>query len=466
MQDLTSATHGTHRSGPVVLPVSEPNDTTMADRSKGVDAALAAMGLDEGVAGAGAGNQESPRTSSVNATSPQPSRQTPTRSETADSFLDGPTATTRVSALHPTRHVLPGASSSSSSSSSRPGGGGAGRRQDSKSSTTSSRAPLPDPAALTPLRAHYLKKTLVGLEVERELGALSDPGLGGSALGLLGPPFSTNPPVIPLVGASSATVGSSSPSSSSSGAATPPGSAGGAAGGGGGSSFMSLQDRVLRRQQAEAAAALSDENARDLPLLRFMFRRFLLPFPFLAAAPPTFWSHKVQPFLACFLAISQNRINPSTASVSAGPSGLFNGGENDTPAEPDFSLWTPEEIYEYKQRKKIWDKAQKVLGMLFGAGVKVVGGEEVVRIGQRELRRLEKEGEERRRKWIEREKGKLGFEVNVVCTRTVVEKLRMRSKTHDVGQFPRHELTHLLTAGNPLFFWAGIHHLHKAPRHS
>lgn len=387
--------------------------------TKGVDAVLAAMGLDDGDAtqarqfqpptmGQPGSNGIAASPSAPSASS-APSRQAPTRSDTADSFLDGPT--TRVSALHPTRHALPSAS--------RPSGA---RRQDSKASTTSSRGAAPDPSALTPLRAHYLKKTLVGLEVERELGALSDPGLGGSALGLLGPPFSPNPPVIPLAGAIPV---SSSASASGSGLTTPSQLAPASGG-----SRMSIQDRVRRQQAEAAAAAAASEDARDLPLLRYMFRQFLLPFPFLAAAPPTFWSHKVQPFLACFLAISQNRINPSTGMASSGPSGIFTGGAN---VEPDFSLWTPEEVYEYKQRKKIWDKAQKVLGMLFGAGVKVVGGEEVVRIGQRELRRLEKEGEERRRKWIEREKGRVGFEVNVVCVRTVVEKLRMRSKTHDVS---------------------------------
>lgn len=102
--------------------------------------------------------------------------------------------------------------------------------------------------------------------------------------------------------------------------------------------------------------------------------------------------------------------------------------------EPDFSLWTAEEVYEYKERKKIWDKAQKVLGMLFASGVKVAGGEEVVRIGQKELSRLEEEGAERRKRWLERERSRMGFEVNVICVRTVVEKMRMRSKSHDVSE--------------------------------
>jgi len=59
----------------------------------------------------------------------------------------------------------------------------------------------PDSAAhaLTPLRAHYLKKTLVRLQLEKELAQMQQP----DALEQLGPPFRTPNPVqrdkLPLI---------------------------------------------------------------------------------------------------------------------------------------------------------------------------------------------------------------------------------------------------------------------------
>jgi hypothetical protein len=163
----------------------------------------------------------------------------------------------------------------------------------------------------------------------------------------------------------------------------------------------------------------------DLPFLRFMFHQFLLPFPFLAAAPPTFWAHKVQPFLTSFLAIS----NRPSVAVSADD----NGGEGQG-HDFDPSTATEEDIREQQDRKKLWDKVEKNLGVLMSLGIKVVGGEEVVRISQNELRKLEDEAEERRRKWKEREmRIGGGFEVNIVSVRLVTEKGRVRSKSHDVS---------------------------------
>ena len=222
-----------------------------------------------------------------------------------------------------------------------------------------------DSAELTPLRAHYLKKTLVGLVVERELNSLCDPSLGASALGLLGPPFQP----------------------------------------------LSHDGKVMKIARTEGGQG-------DLPVLRYLFHQFLLPFPFLAAAPPTFWSGKVQPFVTSFLAINQTRLSPTAVS---------NG-------EPDLSLASEEELIEYHARRKLWEKMQKQLAMLFGAGIKLTTGEEVVRIGQGDLRKLEIAGEEARKKMLERQaKMGPGFDVNVICVRNVVEKGRVRSKNHDVS---------------------------------
>lgn len=101
-----------------------------------------------------------------------------------------------------------------------------------------------DPAAaaapldLTPLRAHYLKKELLRRAVSDELSALARP----DALALLGPPFR------PL-----------------SAGAPPP-------------------------------------STRDLPILRFVFHQFVLTFPLLRNAPPSFYSNKIQVFAEQLLA--------------------------------------------------------------------------------------------------------------------------------------------------------------------
>lgn len=94
---------------------------------------------------------------------------------------------------------------------------------------------------LTPIRAHYLKKTLVTLQVGRELHAITTaptvPNL--STLSYLGPPFSAPPRDAPPI---------------------------------------------------------------DLPFLKFIFRQFVLTFPFLSQTPRNFYSEKLEPFVASALA--------------------------------------------------------------------------------------------------------------------------------------------------------------------
>ncbi|KAJ9127616.1 hypothetical protein QFC24_001026 [Naganishia onofrii] len=244
--------------------------------------------------------------------------------------------------------------------------------------------PAATSSELTPLRAHYLKKTLLNLEIERELNALADPSLGAAALGRLGPPF------------------------------------------------LMLDKDGKPIKQSSSAVRNSDPlnpGAGDLPFLGYMFNQFLLPFPFLANAPPTFWYQKVQPFLTSFLAISQTRLSPAVMSLNTDPSGSSTTG---TTGEPDLTLLSEDELKEYLERKKLWDKVTKNLAMLFGTGVQLKGGEEVVRIGQKELNRLEEQAEARRRKFREREdKVGTGFDVNVICVRTVTEKGRVRNRSHD-----------------------------------
>ncbi|CAK9782241.1 hypothetical protein CC85DRAFT_282255 [Cutaneotrichosporon oleaginosum] len=217
------------------------------------------------------------------------------------------------------------------------------------------------PTILTPLRAHYLKKALVNQQIHYELDVITDPRLGANALGLLGQPF-----VLP-----------------------------------------------------ESAREVADAEIGDLPFIRFMFHQFLLPFPFLAAAPPTFWSHKVQPFLSSFLATTGASQHATT-----------------TPQEKEVSesLMTKEEKKEAEQRRKLWTKVEKHLGLMISVGIKLTSGEEVVRIGQSELRRIEEAQEARRRKMAEKAGAPVEmftFDVNVVGVRTVKERGHMRSKHHE-----------------------------------
>lgn len=239
---------------------------------------------------------------------------------------------------------------------------------------------LPDmqpPTILTPLRAHYLKKTLVNLQIAHELSVITDPVLGANALGLLGPPF-----------------------------------------------ILPEEAKQLVAARIGREAIPSAYTTGDLPFMRYMFHQFMLPFPFLAAAPPTFWSHKVQPFLSSFLA--------TTGAAQHATK---------TPQELEIaeSLMTKEEKKEAEEKKKLWAKMEKHLGLMIGVGIKLVGGEEVVRIGQSELRRIEQAQEEKRRKYAEKHAAEghpppmIAFDVNVVGVRTIVPKSRVRHKTHEVS---------------------------------
>ena len=193
---------------------------------------------------------------------------------------------------------------------------------------------------LTPLRAHYLKKELVQLQFRTELRALTViPANNISTFSYLGPPF-TPPP--------------------------------------------------------------KDAQRLDLPFLRFMFRRFVLSFPFLAAAPKDFFPDKLQPFMASMLSRNLSSTSP-----------LDN---------------TPEDT-EQVARYKLLAKLERNFALLVTNGTKLVEDEDVVRLSQRDLDRLELLAKKRANK--ERKLKDL-FEVNVVSVRTVIEKKRVRNKAHDV----------------------------------
>lgn len=196
---------------------------------------------------------------------------------------------------------------------------------------------------LTPLRAHYLKKTLISLQFHNELTALIDPPSSGpsvSPFSYLGPPFSPPPKSAPPL---------------------------------------------------------------DLPFSRFMFRNFVLSFPFLAAAPKDFFPSKLQPFMTSLL----------SRNISFA----------------DNPLRDPSEETEDHAQEKALQRLEKHFAFLLGSAIKLAEKEEVVRLSQADLKRLENLAQRRRDR---AQKSKVVFEVNVICVRTVTEKGRVRSRAHEV----------------------------------
>lgn len=202
--------------------------------------------------------------------------------------------------------------------------------------------PSPSESDLTPLRAHYLKKSLVQLQFAREFAFLTSPGPNNvSSLSYLGPPFSPPP---------------------------------------------------------------KDAPPMDLPFLCYIFRQFVLTFPFMAAAPKDFYSQKLQPFVAAV--VSRN-----LAATS-----VFDDDDKDA---------------EQASRKNITKKFERNASLFMGKATKLVEQEEVVRLTQSDLDRLDLLSKKRQARLA-----KIGdvdiFEINIVSVRTVLEKGRIRNRVHDV----------------------------------
>lgn len=200
---------------------------------------------------------------------------------------------------------------------------------------------------LTPLRAHYLKKTLISLQFAEELKTITTQPSNSSVstLSYLGAPFTPLPRDVPQ---------------------------------------------------------------HDLPFLRFMFRQFALTFPFLAAAPKDFFPNKLQPFIASV--VSRNLSSATNILES-------------------------EEEAQASDGQQMLNKAEKHLALLLGAAMKLSEDEEVVRLSQADLARIERAAE-RRRKKAAAAGGNVRaevFEVNVVAVRAITDKGRVRSKVHEVS---------------------------------
>ncbi|KAF8812463.1 hypothetical protein BYT27DRAFT_7182909 [Phlegmacium glaucopus] len=190
---------------------------------------------------------------------------------------------------------------------------------------------------LTPLRAHYLKKSLIQLQFARELDFItSQSPKNVSTLSYLGSPFSPPP------------------------------------------------------KGAEPV---------DLPFLRYIFRQFVLTFPFMAAAPKDFYSQKLQPFMAAML------------SRNFSPTSVLD--------EPET---------EQAPRKKMVAKVERNLSLFLGGATKLLEREEVVRLTQSDLDRLDVLSKKRLANLA---KTRDVFEINIVSVRTVLDKGRIRNRAHD-----------------------------------
>jgi PX-associated len=198
-----------------------------------------------------------------------------------------------------------------------------------------------DQFSLTPIRAHYLKKSLLQLQFAQEIQAVtstSSVNSNASTLSYLGSPFSPPPRDAPFI---------------------------------------------------------------DLPFLRYLFRQFVLTFPFLVSAPKDFFPDKVQPFISSLL--SRN---------------LYSNSILDEDESPDPT-----------GKNKLVAKAERSFALFLNYATKIVEKEETVRLSQSDLDRLESIARRRHAKLM---KNKDVFDVNIVCIRTVIDRGRVRSKAHEV----------------------------------
>jgi hypothetical protein len=203
-----------------------------------------------------------------------------------------------------------------------------------------------DDTTLTALRAHYLKKSLVTLQFSKELLGFTnlDPRFPTlSPLSYLGAPFTPPPKGAP--------------------------------------------------------------QTMEVPFMKFMFRQFVLTFPFIQSAPRDFFPSKVQPFVGSLVA----RNLSTTDDVL--------GMDEQNGEDP-----------EVRSRQKIMAKAEKYFSLLLGSALKLAEPEEVVRLSQRDLDRLEVLA---RKRQVKQAQAREAFDVNIICVRTVVEKGRVRSRVHE-----------------------------------
>lgn len=138
----------------------------------------------------------------------------------------------------------------------------------------------------------------------------------------------------------------------------------------------------------------------------------------MATAPKDFYSHKLQPFVASL--VDRNISN----------------------AAP-LECLDDEECSDVT----IFAKIERNLATFFTAAIKLVEPEQVLRLSQLDLDRLERAVRKRRTRH------KSVFDVNIICVRSVTDKGRVRNTIHDVRVFfsPPIAAVHRIS---------GIHHSH------
>jgi hypothetical protein len=103
-------------------------------------------------------------------------------------------------------------------------------------------------------------------------------------------------------------------------------------------------------------------------------------------------------------------------------------GRNLSTTEDVLGMDEPDYDPELRSRQKIIAKAEKYFGLVLGSALKMTEPEEVVRLSQRDLDRLEALA---RRRAARAQRTRNTFDVNIVCVRSVVEKGRVRSRVHE-----------------------------------
>lgn len=203
-------------------------------------------------------------------------------------------------------------------------------------------------SAITPLQAHYLKKVLIQLQFLSELDTITTATPNNvSTLSYLGAPFAPPPQGAPFI---------------------------------------------------------------DFPFLRYIFRQFVLTFPFMAAAPKDFYSDKLQPFAV------------SVLSRNLSPKSVFELDSEHT---------------ERATRQKLLEKLERNLSLFMSSAIRISEPEQVVRLTQADLDRLKASYMHKQATAL---KEKDIFEVNIVSVRTVVDKGRVRSRAHEVPYYFIHPI--------------------------
>ncbi|PFH52746.1 hypothetical protein AMATHDRAFT_73878 [Amanita thiersii Skay4041] len=219
-----------------------------------------------------------------------------------------------------------------------------------------------DDAVLTPVRAHYLKKALVLLQFRHELALISSTD----------PPFNTLHPNAALIGTSTSSI-----------------------------STLSYLGLPFTPPPKNAPFL-------DLPFLRYIFRQFVMSFPFLAAAPKDFYSAKLQPFIASVLARG--------IAMEDGVSELLVDHTENKKSQDNH--------HQHPSHHKLLAKLERHLALFLGATTRLIETEQVVRLSQTDLDRLDNIATKRSKR------NKDVVQVNVVCVRTVIDKGRVRSRAH------------------------------------